>query len=77
MHHINKEIITVQLSCKKQKKLQGGSKMRKFYSTQKIGDIVADFPKASDLFMEYRIDFSCGGNRPLKEVLEESGLNED
>jgi len=51
--------------------------MRKFDSNQKIGDIVAIFPKAADLFMEYRIDFCCGGNRPLKEAIAESGLNED
>lgn len=51
--------------------------MRKFESTQKIGDIVADFPKASDLFMEYKIDFCCGGNRPLKEAIAERGLDED
>ena len=43
--------------------------MRKFEYT-KNRDIVADFPKASD-FMEYKIDFCCGGNRPLKEAIAE------
>jgi regulator of cell morphogenesis and NO signaling len=33
-------------------------------------------PKASDIFKEYRIDFCCGGNRPLQEAIEEKGLNE-
>ncbi|NLK74664.1 MAG: iron-sulfur cluster repair di-iron protein [Clostridiales bacterium] len=50
--------------------------MAKFESTQHIGDIVANFPKASQVFMEYRIDFCCGGNRPLKEAIQEQQLDE-
>lgn len=50
--------------------------MNKFTSTQKIGEIVATFPKATDIFLEYRIDFCCGGDRPLIEAIEERGLNE-
>lgn len=49
--------------------------MNKFTSTQKIGEIVATFPKAADIFLEYRIDFCCGGDRPLIEAIEERGLN--
>lgn len=50
--------------------------MKKFDATHKLGDIVAEFPKASELFREYKIDFCCGGNRPLKEAIEETDLNE-
>lgn len=51
--------------------------MTKFNSEQKIGDIVTAFPKAADIFIENKIDFCCGGNRPLKEAIEEKGLDED
>ncbi|MFC4320685.1 iron-sulfur cluster repair di-iron protein [Litchfieldia salsa] len=39
-----------------------------------IGEIVTEFPKASDLFKTYKIDFCCGGNRPLIDALEERSL---
>ncbi|MFD1851500.1 iron-sulfur cluster repair di-iron protein [Oceanobacillus bengalensis] len=39
-------------------------------------NIVKIFPKASDLFKEHRIDFCCGGNRPLKETFVEKDLDE-
>jgi regulator of cell morphogenesis and NO signaling len=42
-----------------------------------IGDIVAEFPGASNLFLEYRIDFCCGGNRPLIEAIKEQNLDEN
>ena len=48
----------------------------KFKSSDSIGYIAANFPKAMDIFKEYNIDFCCGGNRPLIEALEESKLNE-
>lgn len=47
-----------------------------FTSNQKIGDIVAKFPNASEVFKEYKIDFCCGGDRPLKAAIKEQGLNE-
>ncbi|KGP74444.1 iron-sulfur cluster repair di-iron protein [Pontibacillus yanchengensis] len=40
-----------------------------------VGDIVTKFPKAGDLFKSYRIDFCCGGNRPLIEAIEERKLS--
>lgn len=40
-----------------------------------ISEIVTEFPKASDLFRTYRIDFCCGGNRPLIEAIEEQNLS--
>lgn len=48
-----------------------------FKVLDRIGDIVTIFPGASDLFLEYRIDFCCGGNRPLIEAIKEQNLNEN
>ncbi|MHC1683604.1 MAG: iron-sulfur cluster repair di-iron protein [Clostridiaceae bacterium] len=48
-----------------------------FNLNDKIGDIVATFPGASNLFLEYRIDFCCGGNRPLTEAIKEKNLDEN
>ncbi|NLP33798.1 MAG: iron-sulfur cluster repair di-iron protein [Clostridiales bacterium] len=50
--------------------------MSKFNSQQNIGDIVAEFPKAGEVFKEYKIDFCCGGNRPLSDAIEKQNLNE-
>lgn len=47
-----------------------------FSSNQKIGDIVAQFPAAGEVLKEYKIDFCCGGDRPLAKAIEEQGLNE-
>lgn len=51
--------------------------MNKFNSTQKIGNIATEFPKSKELFKEYRIDFCCGGERPLLEAIKEQNINED
>lgn len=50
--------------------------MTVFSGEQKIGDIVTAFPKAADIFKEYRVDFCCGGDRLLKDVLQEEGHSE-
>lgn len=50
--------------------------MNTFNSNQKIGDIVTKFPNAADIFKEYKIDFCCGGDRPLITALNEQGVNE-
>lgn len=50
--------------------------MNQFTATQRIGDTVARFPAAADVFKMYRIDFCCGGDRPLREALQEQQLNE-
>lgn len=44
---------------------------------EKIGEIVTSFPKASNIFKSYQIDFCCGGNRVLSTVIRQQGLNED
>lgn len=50
--------------------------MTKFQSTQKIGEIAAEFPKATEVFEKNKIDFCCGGDRILLDVIKESNLNE-
>jgi regulator of cell morphogenesis and NO signaling len=45
-----------------------------FTERSTVGEIVAVFPKASDLFKSYKIDFCCGGNRSLQDVLKERNL---
>lgn len=51
--------------------------MTAFTREHTAGEIVKEYPKASDLFKQYRIDFCCGGNRPLTEVLVEKGIDEE
>ncbi|WP_433946309.1 iron-sulfur cluster repair di-iron protein [Paenibacillus sp. SN-8-1] len=46
-----------------------------FKAEDMVRDVVVRFPKSSDYFRSHRIDFCCGGNRPLNEALEERGLN--
>ncbi|PAK37830.1 iron-sulfur cluster repair di-iron protein [Bacillus licheniformis] len=48
-----------------------------FDQNTKTGDIVTRFPRASRLLKEYRIDFCCGGNRPIGEAIKEQDLNEE
>ena len=48
-----------------------------FNSNQKIGDIVAKFPNAADIFKKYRIDFCCGGDRLLITAIKEQAINEE
>lgn len=50
--------------------------MGAFHSSQKLGEIVTKFPKAADIFKEYKIDFCCAGDRPLLTAIKEQGLNE-
>lgn len=38
-------------------------------------EIVKIFPKASDLFKSNRIDFCCGGHKPLKETFQEKSIS--
>lgn len=50
--------------------------MNQFNSNQSIGQIVAMFPKAGEIFMEYRIDFCCGGHRPLLDAIKAQNIEE-
>ena len=47
-----------------------------FNGTETIGEIVASFPGASNLFKEYGIDFCCGGNRTLSNALRQQQIEE-
>lgn len=47
-----------------------------FTSEQKIGDIVAKFPGAGEIFKAYKIDFCCGGDKSLIEAIMKQGLDE-
>ncbi|AIF43918.1 iron-sulfur cluster repair di-iron protein [Virgibacillus sp. SK37] len=40
-------------------------------------EIVKIFPKASDLFKERRIDFCCGGDKPLSEVFQKDKMDKE
>jgi regulator of cell morphogenesis and NO signaling len=42
-----------------------------------IGAIVAELPKASEIFGKYGIDFCCGGHRRLTEVMGQQGLDHE
>jgi regulator of cell morphogenesis and NO signaling len=48
-----------------------------FHADMMVGDIVTNLPKASDILKSYRIDFCCGGQRPLKEATAELNINTD
>lgn len=40
-----------------------------------LADIVKEFPGATEIFNEYKLDYCCGGKRLLSEVLDENILN--
>lgn len=42
-----------------------------------VKDIVLQFPKAADYFKSKRIDFCCGGAKPLAEAAVERGLDQE
>lgn len=46
-----------------------------FSDTSLVKDIVNEMPKAADLFKKNRIDFCCGGNIPLSQAANESGVS--
>ncbi|WP_255247528.1 iron-sulfur cluster repair di-iron protein [Paucisalibacillus globulus] len=48
----------------------------KFTTEHTPANIVKVYPKSSDIFKKYRIDFCCGGNQPLKESFVEKDLDE-
>lgn len=46
-----------------------------FSTEAMVRDIVLEFPKAADYFKAQRIDFCCGGAKPLAEAAAEKGLD--
>jgi len=47
----------------------------KFTENQAVGAIVAEFPRAAEIFKQYRIDFCCGGDKSLTVAANELQLN--
>ena len=47
-----------------------------FQTSDRIGDIVAKFPKAGEIFRKNDIDYCCGGNRSLAAAIKEQNLDE-
>ncbi len=41
----------------------------------KVSDIVIKIPQADKVLKAYKIDFCCGGNRPLQDVITEQNLD--
>ena len=48
-----------------------------FNAKQKIGEIATIFPKATEIFMAYEIDFCCGGDRALEVVIREQNIPQE
>lgn len=46
-------------------------------SSERVGDIVTKLPKAAEIFRAYEIDFCCGGDRRLAEIVKEQGIKEE
>ncbi|UFJ41759.1 iron-sulfur cluster repair di-iron protein [Brevibacillus humidisoli] len=49
---------------------------QRYSGEEKIGHIVSEFPGASNLFKELKIDFCCGGNRSLGDAIRQRKLDE-
>ncbi|HEX3023269.1 MAG TPA: iron-sulfur cluster repair di-iron protein [Lachnospiraceae bacterium] len=54
-----------------------GTNMKYNEINQTIGEIVVSNPEAIQIFKEYSIDYCCGGNRLLIDVMKEQGLGEE
>lgn len=50
---------------------------REFEKNMKIGDIAGAYPGAIETFLNYNIDFCCGGDRPLEAALKEKNIKEE
>ncbi|WP_134687071.1 iron-sulfur cluster repair di-iron protein [Brevibacillus migulae] len=49
---------------------------RIFTGSDVVGEIVAAYPGATNLFAQYKIDFCCGGNRSLSSALQQKKIDE-
>jgi regulator of cell morphogenesis and NO signaling len=49
--------------------------MNQFNGHEKVGTIVAEFPGAAEIFKKHKIDFCCGGDRKLHDVITAQGLD--
>lgn len=48
-----------------------------FNKDQRIGQVVIDFPKSTEIFMKYNIDFCCGGDRSVGDAIREDNPEAD
>lgn len=48
---------------------------KQFNEQSIVGHIVKKFPQAGDYFKSLKIDFCCGGDRPIIEAIEERNLD--
>ncbi|MFZ3577275.1 iron-sulfur cluster repair di-iron protein [Virgibacillus sp. DJP39] len=48
-----------------------------FNIESKTGDMVVKFPMASQVLKKYKIDFCCGGDRPIGEACDKKNLNKE
>lgn len=46
-----------------------------FDRSMKVADIVTQFPGAAEVFKQYRVDFCCGGDRPLDDAVRDQNLD--
>ncbi len=46
-----------------------------FHSDMKVGEIVSQFPHASNVFKQYKIDFCCGGGISLATAAEQKQID--
>ncbi|MDR6881298.1 iron-sulfur cluster repair di-iron protein [Bacillus sp. 3255] len=44
--------------------------------TDRVGDIVTSYPRSAEVFKGYRIDFCCGGNQTLLQVIQDQQIEE-
>jgi len=51
--------------------------MNKIDLNMKIGDSVTIFPALSGIYMNYGVDFCCGGDRSIEEALKDSNIDRD
>lgn len=47
------------------------------FSHRTVGDIAATVPGATTVFRRYRLDFCCGGDKPLSEAADSRGVEVD
>lgn len=48
-----------------------------FTRDTKVRELVIKVPRSDELFKRHKIDFCCGGNRPLHEAATEKGVDEE
>lgn len=46
------------------------------FNTKTIREIALEFPQSVRVFEEFKIDYCCGGRKPLAEACENSGIDE-